>query len=104
MINSIQFKSFNKEHKYINFFVELKENTYIFTVRWSDYCDCAFLNIKDYEDNPIISGLALTNGLKIRNNKLPYEFYFIQVNEETYEPTLDNLAEEFVLVYDDGEK
>lgn len=102
-INSITFKSFDKEHKYINFFVDLKDDTYVFTLRWNDYSECAFLSITDYENNPIISGLALVNNLKIRNVNLPYDFYFVQINGETYEPTLDNLASEFAIVYDDGE-
>jgi len=103
MINSIQFKSFNENYKYIKFFVEIKENTYIFIVRWSNYCDCAFLSITDYEDNSIISGVALVNGLKIRTKKLPYILYFLQKNGETYEATLNNFAEEFLIIYDDGE-
>lgn len=103
MLNTIQFKSFDKKHKHINFFVEIKEDTYVFTIRWSEYCGCAFLSIKDYENNTIIDGVALVNNLKIRSNKLPYEVYFVQINGETYEPTIDNFAEEFIFVYDDGE-
>ena len=102
-IKGFYFTGLNSKHKYIQCFQELKENTYVFTIRWSDYCNCAFLSISDYQDNPIVTGVALVNGLRIRNNKLPYVLFFTQINNETYEPTLDNIANEFVLVYEDGE-
>ena len=104
MIQTISFNNFNSDNLYTQYFTDIGEDTYIFTVRWSDYCNCAFLSINDYENNPIISGLALVNGLRIRNNNLPYVFYFVQINGETYEPTIDNIADEFVLVYEDGEE
>ena len=97
----IQFSNFNENNPYVFSFVELKDNTYIFTVRWSNYCNCAFLSISDYNDNPIISDRALVNGLQIKNKKLPYIFVFIQINGESYEPTIDNISNEFALSYDD---
>ena len=103
MENYIYLKNLNNKTPYKKFFITLLEQTYILTVRWSEYCDCAFLSIADYENNPIVTGVALVNGLKIRHNNLPYEFYFIQKNGETYEPTIDNIAEEFALVFEDGE-
>jgi len=102
-IKGFYFDGLNMKNKYIQCFRELKENTYIFTVRWSDYCNCAFLTITDYEDNDIVTGVALVNGLKIRHNKLPYNLLFTQINSETYEPTIDNISEEFVIMYDDSE-
>lgn len=104
MIQTINFNGFNTDNLYKQYFTNIGEDTYIFTVRWSEYCNCAFLSIADYENNPIISGVALVNGLRIRNNNLPYVFYFVQINGETYEPTIDNIADEFVLVYEDGEE
>lgn len=104
MIKQINFNNLNNNTPYKQYFINIGENTYIFTVRWNEYCDCAFLSINDYENNPIISGVALVNGLKIRNNNLPYMFLFTQINGETYEPTIDNIANEFVLVYEDGEE
>lgn len=101
MQNNIFFNDFNNKNPYINYFVEIKDETYILAVRWSTYCNCAFLSISDYNNNPIISGLALTNNLIIRNDKLPYRFIFNNIYGETYEPTLDNIATEFALVYDD---
>ena len=35
------------------------------------------------------------------SNNLPYTFYFRHINGETYEPTLENIASEFVLLYND---
>ena len=99
----LTFSNFNSETHYNRYFVTMGEETYIFVVRWSEYCDCAFLSIYDYNNNPIISGRALVNNLIIRNNKLPYIFFFLQKNNETYEPTIDYIASEFVLAYEDGE-
>lgn len=103
-INTLFLSGFNAENPSVNYFLELKENTYIFNVKWNNYCDCAFLSIYDYYNNPIITGKALVNNLKIRNNKLPYVFYFTHINEETYEPTIDNISKDFVLAYTEEEE
>ena len=101
MYRQITFNGFDEQNSYSRYFIILKEDTYIFTLRWSPYCDCGFISIADYNNNPIISGRALVNGLNIRNNNLPYTFYFRHINGETYEPTLENIASEFVLLYND---
>lgn len=101
MYKQITFNDFNEKNSYVRYFITLKEVTYIFTLRWNFYCDCGFISIADYENSPIISSKALTNGLQIRNNKLPYVLYFRQINGETYEPTIENIATEFVLLYND---
>ena len=88
---------------YISNMINIGENNYIFTFQWSFYCECAFVSIKDYDDNFIVSGRALVNGLTIRNHNFPYILYFQQKNGETYEPTLDNIANDFMLFYDDEE-
>lgn len=103
MENYIKFNNLNFNEPYKQYFATIGEQTYILTVRWGEYSNCAFLSIADYENNPIVTGIALVNGLKIRHEKLPHVFYFMQINGETYEPTIDNIAEEFVLVYEDGE-
>lgn len=102
-MKQIVFKNFNENHKNKRYYVNLGEDTYIFSVKWDDYAECAFLSIMDYNNNPIVTGKALVNGLVIRNVKLPYVFSFLQINAETYEPTLDIIAKEFVLCYEDGE-
>ena len=102
-IKGFYFNGFNNDCPHSKYFIELKDTTYVFNVRWSDYCQCAFLSITDYEDNPIISGKALVNNLKIRNNKIPYTLYFIQETGKTYEPTLNNISRNFILIYDDEE-
>lgn len=99
MAEYIYFDGLNEENPYVQYFLELNENTYIFTIRWNNYCHCAFLSITDYNNNEIVSGKALVNGLIIQNNKLPYTFAFTQINDETYEPTLENISKEFALVY-----
>lgn len=103
-IKQLSLKGLNNEKLNIKYFIELKDETYIFTVRWSNYCNCAFLSISDYNDNPIISSIALVNNLKIRNRKLPYEMYFLHLFGETYEPTLENISKEFALVYEEKDE
>lgn len=103
-MRTITFKKFNENNPYTQYFIELKENTYVFTLRWSEYSDCAFLDITDFDNTPIITGRALVNGLTIRNHKLPYVFIFTHKNVKTYEPTLDILSDEFVLAYIDEEE
>lgn len=97
----LQFKNFNKRHQNNRYFLTLSENTYMFKVEWNKYCQCAFLSIYDDNNNPIISGRALTNRLYIRHNELPHNFFFFQQNGKTYEPTINNIESEFILSYDD---
>jgi hypothetical protein len=99
MVEDIFFNGFNEDNPYVRYFIDLKKETYIFNIRWNKYCKCAFLTIKDFNNNDIINGKALVNGLIIRNNKLPYNFLFNHINEKTYEPTLKNIEKEFVLTY-----
>jgi len=98
------FKGFNKKNNYNKYFIVLDENTYIFTLRWNNYSKSALMSISDFDDNEIISGISLVNGLKIRNNKLPYVLYFLQKEGNTYEPNLKNIEKEFALFYNDEEK
>lgn len=102
MLNYINFKNFNKKHKNNSYFIPIGENTYRFKVYWSDDCNCAFLSIYDYNDKPIIMGRALVNNLIIRNFNLPYTFCFLHNNNETYEPTIDNIEKEYILFFEDG--
>ena len=98
---TIKFNGFNYDNPYVSYFVTLHDNTYNFIVRWNEYCKCAFLTINDNDGNPIITDKALVTNLKIRNKNLPYLLAFLHKNSETYEPTIDNLASEYFLIYDD---
>ena len=101
----IKFKGIDINNLNADYFIVLNNSDYIFNVSWNQYCNTAFLNILDGNNNPIIRGRALTNGLFIRNSKLPYNLSFVNLNDETYEPTLENLSKEFALVYlDYGEE
>ena len=97
----LKLEDFNRENKNNTYYVNMADSTYIFRVRWSDYCDCGFLSISDYNNNTIVSGKALVNNLVIRNHNLPYTLYFVQLYGETYEPTIDIIANEFDIVYED---
>lgn len=94
-------ENFNRKNKNNTYYVNMVDDTYIFRVRWSDYCSCGFLSISDYNNNTIVSGKALVNNLVIRNHNLPYTLFFIQLEGETYEPTIDTIADEFAIVYED---
>lgn len=98
---SITLNNFNEENQYVRYFIQLKNDTFVFIVRWNKYCNCAFLNILDSKNNPIIEGITLVNNLVIRNNRLPYILEFIHLTGETYEPTLHTIATEFAFVYDE---
>ncbi len=102
-MKTITFKNFNSKHPYQQYFIKLGEEQFIFTVRWNEYAQCATLDISDYNDNSIIKGRALVNGLIIRNHLLPYTLIFSHKDSETYEPTLDILEDEFKLVYFTGD-
>lgn len=97
----IQLKNFNQENQNNTYYVTIADNTYIFRTRWSEYCDCGFLSISDYNNNTIVSGKALVNNLVIRNHNLPYTLFFIHLDDESYEPTLDTIADEFAIAYED---
>ena len=99
MIQTISFNNFNSDNLYTQYFTDIGEDTYIFTVRWSEYCDCAFLSINDYENNPIISGVALVNGLRIRNNNLPYVFLFTQNLMYHFSPCIFNISGETLVLF-----
>ena len=100
---AISLQDFNENNRSVGYFITLKEQQFTFKVRWSTYCRCAFLDIEDVNGNPIIMGRALVNNLKIRNKELPFVLTFKHINGKTYEPRLDNIAEEFAFFFDDGE-
>lgn len=101
-MKGLVFSSFNNDNQSVRYYETLNDTDFIFTVRWNSYADCAFLSIYDDDSNPIITGRALVNGLAIRNHNLPYVMFFGQIEGEKYEPTIDNIATEFALFYDDG--
>ena len=90
----------NSNNMKIAFPITLDEQNFLFKCYWNTYADCAFLDIEDMNNNKIISGRALVNGLKIRNHNIPYILNFVQVTGETYEPTLDIIEKEFAFQYE----
>lgn len=81
--------------------IQLDDNMYNISVKWNDYAQCAFLWLYDADMNPIVLGRALVNNLLIRTDRrlLPQDLRFAHINGETYEPTLDNIGEEFAFFY-----
>ncbi len=81
--------------------VTLDDRLFNFTIKWNDYAQCAFLWLYDAYMNPIVLGRALVNNLLIRTDRrlLPQDLRFAHINGETYEPTLENIGEEFAFFY-----
>lgn len=100
-VQTITFSGINEDNPNNRYFVTLNDENFIFKIKWRNECNCAFLSIADDDNNPIISGRALVNGLYIRNHNLPYVMVFAHINGEKYEPTIDTISTEFALVYDD---
>lgn len=98
---NIQFKNFNRQNSYNQYFVDLSDKNFVFTLRWNNYCQCAYLSISDFDDNLIIGDTALTNGTVIRSQEIPYALIFLPFNDKKYEPNIDNLTSEFALFYED---
>ena len=96
----IDLKDLNAKNPNVGLFVTLGDTDFIVKILWNDYAECAFLSIEDSNNEQIISGLALVNGLRIRNNKLPYILHFEQINGETYEPNIDIIGDEFMFYYE----
>lgn len=101
---ALEYLQFNldRQNTYISNLVDLANNKFTFTLRWNDYCNCFFMDIQDIDANYLLSGLAVTNNLIFRHQKIPYPLMFIHINGETYEPTIDNIKE-FGLMYDNEE-
>lgn len=97
---SIALKEFDINNQNVGYLVKLNDNNFTFNCRWNSYADCGFLSIEDEDSNKIISSIALVNGLRIRHNKLPYVLYFKHNNNETYEPTIENISKEFSFFYE----
>ena len=100
MILMFSIENFNNNPN-ISFTIDLDDRLYNITVKWNEYAKCAFLWLYDADMNPIVSGVALVNNLLIRTDRrlLPQDLRFAQINGETYEPTLDNIGEEFAFFY-----
>ena len=96
----IQF-NLNRDNTYISGLTDIGDSKYTFVIRWDEDYDYFTMDIQDLSGEYIISGVALVNNLLIRNVKLPYVFYFTHLNDDIYEPTIDNITE-FGLVYEDG--
>lgn len=96
----IQFK-LDRNNTYISGLTDLGDSKYTFVIRWDEDYDYFLMDIQDLNGDYIISGVALVNNLLIRNVKLPYTMLYTHLNNEVYEPTIDNITE-FGLVYEDG--
>ena len=99
-IYQLKLEGFDNNTPNLGYLFKIGDNNFTFICRWNSYADCGFLSIEDEDSNKIISSIALVNGLKIRHNKLPYVLYFKHNNNETYEPTIENISKEFSFFYE----
>lgn len=92
-----------KSNPFIYSTIDLDDRLFNFTVKWNNYAQCAFLWLYDADMNPIVLGRALVNNLLIRTDRrlFPQDLRFRHINGETYEPTIDNIGEEFAFYYGD---
>lgn len=99
-IYQLKLEGFDNNTPNLGHLFKIGDNNFTFICRWNSYADCGFLSIEDEDSNKIIPSIALVNGLRIRHNKLPYVLYFKHNNNETYEPTIENISKEFSFFYE----
>ena len=99
-IYQLKLEGFDNNTPNLGYLFKIGDNNFTFNCRWNSYADCGFLSIEDEDSNKIISNIALVNGLRLRHNKLPYVLYFRHNNNETYEPTIENISKEFSFFYE----
>lgn len=103
MTTMFYFDGLTKQNSHIQYITDLGEDRFTFDVRWNTYNECAFLTILDGDGEEIIAGVALRNNLVIRKRELPYMLLFANVNDDTYEPTLDTISTDFAMYYEDNQ-
>lgn len=99
-VYQMKLEGFDNNTPNLRYLFKIGYNHFTFNCRWNSYADCGFLSIEDEDSNKIISNIALVNGLRLRHNKLPYVLYFRHNNNETYEPTIENISKEFSFFYE----
>lgn len=98
MYDYIQF-NLSRNDDYVSYFINVIDKKFSFIVRWNEYCECFFLDIRDLDGNYLLSGRALVNGLIVRHKDLPCNMVFLNLQGENCEPTIDNIKD-FGLVYE----
>ena len=85
------------DNKFVSYYTNFNNESYRFTFKWNEYCNCCFLSIYDNDGNEISTGIALTTNRKIINKVLP-TFTFLNKDGLNLEPTAETIKD-YVLAY-----
>lgn len=98
---AFRFEGLNKNSTCNVYPITLNDNIFNIKVEWDFVCDCAFMTLYDKNMQLVKGATALVNNLfvKVDQRILPGHLRFIHKNKKTYEPELNNIAEEFYLIY-----
>ena len=98
---AFKLEGFNKQNPFISSLMTLADKTYNLEVRWCFQFDFGFIIIRDENNEVIVGATALVNNLIIKTDqrKLPGYLKFAHIKGETYEPDINNIAEEFIIYH-----
>ena len=98
---AFKLEGFNKQNPFISSPMTLADKTYNLEVRWCFQFDFGFIIIRDENNEVIVGATALVNNLIIKTDqrKLPGYLKFAHIKGETYEPDINNIAEDFIFYY-----
>lgn len=94
-------QGFNKENPWLSSSMALGDKTFNLEVRWDFLFNFGYIIIRDENNDVIVGATALVNNLIIKTDqrKLPGYLKFVHKNGETYEPEINNIAEDFIFYY-----
>ena len=86
--------------------IELSNQLFRFTVLWNSRDESWILGMFDTEDNPIIRSINIRTNFELFRNytdsRLPVgNIFCIDTTDSGLEPTLDNLGDTHIVIYDD---
>lgn len=98
---AFKFEGLNKNSTCNIYPIILNDDIFNVKVEWDFFCDCAFITLFDKNMQLVKGATALVNNLfiKIDQRILPGSLKFIHKDGKTYEPELNNIAEEFYLIH-----
>lgn len=98
---AMAFTGFNKLNPKMRYTITLNEKMYNIEVRWNFDYNFGVIILRDENYEVLKGATALVNGLKIKidQRKLKGYLRFVNINKEKYEPDINNIEEEFALIY-----
>ena len=87
------------DNKFVSYYTNFGNESFRFSFKWNEYCDCCFLSIYDNNGNDIITGIALTTKRKIiTDNRILPSFTFMHKDGLTLEPTAETIKD-YIIAY-----